>query len=229
MQKDNNIKLIISDIDGTLLEYITLKELVTEAITFFGISPKEEYLQMQINGVIEALDEAAKEVIFGFDRLCYYWQKHFTFLNSYGLKVEDIASKMLELEVKYSYPILHVKETLMSLRDDYYKMVCSTNWLLSSQIAKLKALELDSYFDRIYSCEELIAKPNVKHFEDILESENVTPHQAVMIGDSYTDMAASEIGIKTILLDPDNSKQKLYQFSSHVITDLSEIPSLIKK
>lgn len=229
LQQINNIKLIISDIDGTLLEYVTLKDLVIEAISHFGISAKDEYLEMQCNGVIEALNEACDQEIFSFTRLCHYWEKHLLFLKEYNLKVEDIANKMLELEAKYSQPIPNVKETLMALRNDCFRMICSTNWLLLSQKSKLKKVGLDIYFDKIYTCEGAFAKPNTKHFEKILDHEKIKPEEAVMIGDSYTDMAASKIGINTILLDRDNSKQNIYPYSNYVISDFGEIQKILKR
>ena len=74
-----------------------------------------------------------------------------------------------------------------------------------------------------------VAKPNTKHFEDILEIENVYPDEAVMIGDSFTDMAASKIGIKTILLDRNNTKQNLYPYSDHVVKDFKDIKRVLKR
>ena len=116
-----------------------------------------------------------------------------------------------------------------ALREDYNRIICSTNWLHESQKTKLKKLNIDKHIDKIYTCEDAYAKPNPKHFEFILESENVTPQDVIMIGDSFTDMSASQIGIRTILLDRDKSKQSIYTYSTIVVNDFGEIKHILKK
>ena len=229
MVNNSNIKLIISDIDGTLLEYVTLKDIVMESLDFFSIPRNDKYYDMQCTGVAAALTEAAKEKIFSFERLCYYWQEHLLFLKDYNIKVEDFASKMISLEAKYSQEIPNVNKTLEALREDYNRIICSTNWLHASQKTKLEKLNIDKHIDKIYTCEDAYAKPNPKHFEFILESENVTPQDVIMIGDSFTDMSASQIGIRTILLDRDKSKQAIYPYSTFVVNDFEEIKHILKK
>lgn len=226
---DSKVKLIITDIDGTLLEYVTLKDIVMETLDFFNVPKNDEYYDMQCSGVVAALTEAAQENTFCFERLCYYWQNHLLFLKDYNINVEDFASKLIELEPKYSQEISNVNSTLHSLKIEYPRIVCSTNWLLTSQLSKIRKVNLDRYIDKIYTCEETYAKPNPKHFEYILESENLTPKDVIMIGDSFADMAASHIGINTILLDRESNKQSLYPYSTFVVKDFGEIKHILKR
>lgn len=229
MVNNSNIKLIISDIDGTLLEYVTLKDIVMESLDFFNIPRNDKYYDMQCTGVAATLTEAAKEKTFCFERLCYYWQEHMSFLKDYNINVEDFASKMISLEAKYSQEIPNANKTLEFLKEEYNRIICSTNWFHTSQRSKLEKLDMNRHIDKIYTCEGIYAKPNQKHFEFILESENVTPQDVIMIGDSFTDVSASQIGIRTILLDRGSNKQSIYPYSTFVVNDFEEIRHILKK
>ncbi len=58
-------------------------------------------------------------------------------------------------------------------------------------------------FDLITSYEEMhFCKPNINYYKEILDKISVEPHEAIMVGnDCQEDMVASEIGLKTFLVE----------------------------
>ncbi|MDD4282400.1 MAG: HAD family hydrolase [Bacilli bacterium] len=223
----NNFKNCIFDIDGTLVKYVTMEDLITEALLYYGIEPKKEYFNMQALGVIEILEKAANEQCFTFENLCLSWDKHLTFLKEHNVKVEDFAKKMIDLEVKYVKLLPNVKDNLKYLKE--LKLFCSTNWFKNSQIKKLNNVGIDNYFNTIYTCEDTLAKPSKKHFKFILDKENMSADETIFIGDSASDIKSSYYGIKSILLDLNQNKEAIYDIANVVITDFADIVKVLKK
>lgn len=204
-----------------------MKDLITEALLYYGIEPKEEYYRMQAIGVVDMLQRAESEQCFTFENLCLSWDKQLTFLKEYEVKVEDFAQKMIDLEVKYVQQLPHVSDSLEYLKQ--LKLICSTNWFKTSQIKKLNTVGLHHYFDKIYTCEDTLAKPSKKHFNFILDREQLQANETVFIGDSYADIKASECGIKSILLDSRQIKESIYNQADAVVTDFKDIPKILIK
>ena len=222
-----NLKNCVFDIDGTLVEYVTMEDLITEALLYYGIEPRPEYFKMQALGVIEILEKAANEQCFNFENLCLSWGKHLMFLKEYNVKVEDFAKKMIDLEVKYVKLLPNVKDSLNCLKE--LKLICSTNWFKESQIKKLNSTGIINYFNKIYTCEDTLAKPSKKHFEYILDKESMSADETIFIGDSASDIKSSYYGIKSILLDLNQNKEAIYDIANVVITDFADITKVLKK
>ncbi len=221
-------KLCIFDIDNTLVRYNTLRKLIDKALNFYGITPQEEYYGRQGLGVKLILDRAINERCFNFENLCLSWAEQLSFLQSYGVKVEDFARKMIDLEVEFAELLPNAIEMLSSLsKEDQMRLICSTNWFKRAQQRKLHMFNMAHFFSEIYTCEDRLAKPNRAHFEGILEDEGYNPEQAVMIGDSSTDIPPKTTNIDSILLDSNGNKQNLYDQASAVVTDLSDIPKIL--
>ncbi len=226
----NNIEdtkdLIIFDIDGTLLYYDTLDDLIKEALISFEFEPLDEYVKRQNLGVVKSLLSSTNNNDFSYQQLFDCWNESLVFLQGTNITAQMIGQKMIDLEPKYTRIMPEVKETL-NLLDG--RLICSTNWFKKSQILKLNKTGLGSYFSEIYTCEEINAKPSRKHFEYILTKEKILPSKTVMIGDSSSDLSCSQLGIDSILIDFDNSKQRLYDQATCVVTNFSDIEKVLKK
>jgi len=94
---------------------------------------------------------------------------------------------------------------------------------------------LKPYFDRIWiSASVGVRKPHPRIFEIALDSFNVKPKEAAMVGDSLNAdiLGANNVGIASIWLtrraDPkENDKYRTRVYPDEVITRLSELPSLL--
>lgn len=218
----NKKDLIIFDIDGTLVFYDSLQKLVKEALKIHGYESKNEYINMQINGVVNILNDATNKVIFNYDNMVKYWNESMPFLKTDS---KAISETMYKLEEKYLKIYPNVKETLDKIN---IKMVCSTNWFLKNQLIKLDKFNLTKYFSKIYTCEEIYAKPNFKHFEYILENECIDIKNAVVVGDSKSDIICSQYGLDSILVDYNNCKQNIYDLTTGVVNNFEDVKKLIK-
>lgn len=86
-----------------------------------------------------------------------------------------------------------------------YKLCIITNGIVEAQRMKVKALQLDKYFDKFFFAQKNgkeFEKPHRKVFEDALTHFGLAPSEAVMIGDDIvTDIeGATAVGIDTIFI-----------------------------
>jgi len=98
--------------------------------------------------------------------------------------------------------------------------------------AALELVDIDRYFDRIFSsCDLGVTKPDPMFFVRILDALGRAPSQVVMVGDNYTaDMGgAKDAGLWTVWYcaqeqpsppDPSN-------YCDRIITNMAELPAAI--
>ncbi len=97
-------------------------------------------------------------------------------------------------------------------RKNNFKIAICTNLLLSIQLRKVHKLGIGDYIDYILTSEEIgKQKPSKENFLNVLEYLNVTPEEAVFIGDDYKiDIEGAEkIGISGILIGESNCEKCL--------------------
>lgn len=222
-------KVLIFDIDDTLVYYDTLKDLVYESLNYYGIPQDDNKFEMQVLGVIKALKVAELSKDFSEELLYNCWEESMTFLNEYNITGRKIGQKMLNLETKYVKGMPNVKENLEELKQLKYHLICSTNWLEGPQRKKLMEVGIAEFFSKIYSCENNFAKPNPRHFVEIIKKERVCVEKVVMIGDSKTDLSSKRIGIDCVLIDPLHKKESLYDEATAVITNIGDIKKILKR
>ncbi len=103
-------------------------------------------------------------------------------------------------DTKFAYlkPFPDVVPTLLKLSKKY-KLGIITNGRAVKQWDKLIRLGLQHFFDMVIISEEVgFKKPDLRIFEIAIKKAKCKPSEAVMIGDREDDMAAKEIGMKTI-------------------------------
>lgn len=221
-----NIKLLIYDVDGTLVYFKTLFSLLKESFEIHGIPFKKEYFDEYILAISTSLNENKND--FGHRSLSISFDRYFKIIKNYNVSGKDYLDTLLNLEYKYTYSFDGVKETLEYLYK-LYPQVISTNWFAHSQKVKINKFDLLKYFQKIYSCELYYPKPNKKHFERISNDYNVSPKECLIIGDSVTDSAASNYGYNTLLVDYDNKKENIYNLSTSVVNDFKDIKKILTR
>ncbi len=224
--KNNKFNILLFDIDGTLVEYTSLSNLVKETLSYFDILPTEKLIINQGKAVGKLLELAEYKKVFSFNMMCEYWNDYMN-LEYYDINSVDLAVKMLNLEVLYLKKVNGVQKTLELLSEEK-RMIASTNWFLFSQRRKLDYIGLSEYIKKIYTCELQYAKPSAKHFKRILQEENISPDNILMIGDSSTDLSSEKVGIQSILVDYHNKKENIYDEASCVITEFSDLMKVLK-
>jgi putative hydrolase of the HAD superfamily len=119
------------------------------------------------------------------------------------------------------YPGAH--ELLDTLRGSY-KLALVTNGASDFQRQKIEHTDMGRRFDAIIVAGDIgSGKPNPDPFLAALRALDVTPAQAVMIGnDQARDIAGAQaLGIRTIWVQPGDLSQR------EAVTDLSEIVALL--
>jgi HAD superfamily hydrolase (TIGR01549 family) len=90
---------------------------------------------------------------------------------------------------------------LLEFLNPVVKIGIITNHLTEEQRGKLKCCQLDHLIDFLVCADEVgVPKPDRRIFEFALQSANCEPHNAVMIGDSWTSdvLGASALGIQAV-------------------------------
>jgi len=116
---------------------------------------------------------------------------------------EKSVNANLALDISMQYRCEHqgnralvtgARELLEALQHQT-RMGIITNNSTAEQIEKLRALDIAHFFEVIVISEDVgVTKPNPKIFEIALERFGAQPHQAVMIGDSFTNDIEGAIG-----------------------------------
>lgn len=228
--KDNlntrNIKLLIYDVDGTLVRFETLFDLLKESFEIHGIPFKKEYFSEYVSAVSSSLNENRKD--FSHRSLSNSFDKYFEIIKKYHIDGKEYLQTLLDLEYKYTYVFNGVNDTLNYLYK-IYSQVISTNWFRESQKIKIDKFDLLKYFEKIYSCELYYPKPNKKHFERISNEYSLSPEECLVIGDSSPDVKAYNYGYNTLLLDYENKKESLYDLSTFVVNDFKDIKKILTR
>jgi len=107
---------------------------------------------------------------------------------------------------KHFYPIEGAKN-FIEWAKDHYPLVLATNpvWPLDIVELRIKWAGIDpKIFKRITLAKEMsAAKPWHRYYEEILQQEGLNPEECLLIGnDLKKDLPATEVGIRTFIIDP---------------------------
>lgn len=211
-----SIKLIIFDLDGTLID--SLKDItsaVNHATRPYGIPEKSvpetgELLGTGISILIDRVladrrDELKDDVMKGF---MDYYSKHL-------------------IEYTTVYP--GVKDVLENLVD--YKRAVVTN--KREQFAKtmLNELGIGSYFDLVLGSDSVAEKkPSPVPLLHLLDLYNLSASEAVMVGDSEIDIAAGKgAGVRTVGVTYGYRDREALGGADFIIDDIRGLPRVITK
>lgn len=227
-----NIKYILWDIDGTLLDFDFAEE---EAIrTCF----RDFKLGDCNNQMIERYKEINKK----------YWQRlekgeiskkevlegrFYEFFSNYGLEV-SIASEFNKAYQIYLGNIVrynkHAQEIIQALKGKYLQFA-TTNGTAIAQHMKLAKSGLEQIFDDIFISEEMgVEKPSIKYFEKVFEKIGSNNRKEyLIIGDSLTsDMqGGNNAGIMTCWFNPKGKNKDKNVEIDFEIADLKELVGIL--
>jgi len=95
----------------------------------------------------------------------------------------------------------------------------------------LKALKMYDLFDSITTSEDAgFYKPHPRVFELAMKRAGVSPSEAIYVGDNPEKdcVGAENVGMLSVLLDPDASKRELWENCRVVVSRLSDVVELVK-
>lgn len=158
------------------------------------------------------------------------WSKSLTQVgqNKEGLSnwlSREYVVKRNDCQVKFP----KVDMLLSKLVDLGVKLVILTNGAVCVQNAKIDKSDLRKYFDRVYiSGEYPWAKPSSEIFQAVLKDLNISPDEALMVGNSLESdiKGALSVNISTVWLDLEKSIKEL-DYSTKQIIRIHQIDELL--
>ncbi|MDD4352394.1 MAG: HAD-IA family hydrolase [Candidatus Gracilibacteria bacterium] len=205
-----NIKVIAFDVDGTILN--------TDEI-YFNILKK----QLLEEGVCLSKKFYGK---YGLDD------------SLYSLNLDPILTKSVKQKVTHDYyhndQLANIKlktgvfETIQTLSRDYQLAIASGEKL--GRIKKyLTYFNLEHYIDFIAHGELVEGrKDNPEYFLRIANYYGVTPQECLMIGDSVTDLKATEVGFQTLIIPTEFTQHATWSNDVIFLNSADEIPRYLK-
>ncbi len=210
------IKLIIFDLDGTLidsLEDITVA--LNHAVAPLNIPPKS---------VAEMRDLVGSGISFVIERVL-------------GDALSDEKEAVLDRFIEHysTHLVVHtvlypgVSDTLTKL--DGYKMAVVTNKRKALSERALTELGVAHHFTDILGSDSVGAKkPSPLPILHLLEKYSIPPEKAVIVGDSEIDVQAGKAaGIKTVALTSGYRNPGMLQEAHFILDNIRELPEIVGK
>jgi phosphoglycolate phosphatase len=215
------IKLIIFDLDGTLIDSsIDITNAINYALAPYGIKPLtvKETIKLVGEGItrlMEKLIESRRSEIRN------------------DINKEILVERFLEhysshlIDNTTVYP--KVRETLERLKD--YKKAVISNKREPLSIKILNDLDLLKYFDLVLGSDSTPEKkPSPVPIRHVMERLNVSEKESVIVGDSNFDIEAGRAaGIKTIAVTYGYRPLELLKNADYIINSFDEIIDCLKE
>ncbi|MBZ9728937.1 haloacid dehalogenase type II [Salegentibacter sp. JZCK2] len=216
-------KIIIFDVNETLLNLIPLKEEVNAALQnemgFDVWFPKLLHYSLveTTTGNYSNFSEIAAAT---FKMISGKFDKEFS-----DPEIKNILSEITKLP-----PYPDVKPGLEQLKNEGYKLIAFSNGKPDILKVQLKFAEIDSYFDGIHSVEEIKKyKPHPESYKHILRKYQVTPKRALMVAAHAWDiMGAKRAKLQTCFVErPGKNLFELAENPDFSVLGITEIPEQI--
>jgi mannitol-1-/sugar-/sorbitol-6-/2-deoxyglucose-6-phosphatase len=174
-----NFEAVIFDMDGVLIDSEPLWKIAMEEV-FYSLGSKLKKEDFQ------------KTVGLRIDEVVHFWNNH----EKWGVENEHdveeaIIVKMIELISKNATPLSGVIETLTFLKNSGLKIglgTSSSNRLIQ---VVLSELNITHFFDFTHSAEkEAFGKPHPAVYLTVAQQLNVSPHNCLVIEDSFNGVIA---------------------------------------
>lgn len=220
------IKAVILDLDGTIayfnLDYKSVRAEVIQLLTKQGFPAS-----------IFSMNESIFSML----------KKAEIYMKNNGREEHDVArmkkavlsvANRHELEAAHTTSLMPgIPETLKTLKKMNLKTAIFTINGEKSTSYILSCFRLERFFDATITRESVSAvKPDPAHLEAALKALNVEPEEAIVVGDSKSDMICAKelnvvaVGVATGMSSP---KELMRAGATYLISSLTDVPNLIQQ
>jgi len=220
-----NPQMVLIDVDGTLVDSVPdLAYCVNEMMKQIGmpVHAEDKVREWVGNGVERLTQRALIGQLDGEPEEALYEKAYPIFLELYA----DNTSKRSKL-----YP--GVKEGLAYLKQAGYRLGCVTNKAEQFTVPLLKDLGVHDYFEIVVSGDSLPKKkPDPMPLLHVAEFFGVEPENALMIGDSVSDVTAARAAGFQIVCMTYGYNHGMDIRDAHpdaVMDSMAELPELLDK
>ena len=217
--RERTVKAVALDLDGTLVDSAPdLQSALNRVLTWAGRDNLGiEAVKGMVGDGVQKLVERALEATGGIPdadsvETLSHWVSRF--LDEYRDHDADQTR---------AYPGVHA--TLEQFKADGYHLAVCTNKPQAATIDILDALDLARFFDAVLGGDVLegVRKPDPKHLLATLAALDVTPAEAVMVGDHLNDLAcARAAGAPAILCSYGYSRVPVSELGADAVVDRFE-------
>ncbi len=219
------VQAILFDLDGTLIRFPNLTEFFDELLV-------DTLAELKIK--LPKIEERVAVWHSGgdFEKTIISWgvRDYNAFIELFDEKDLAKRRRLIEAGEIFAYPDVRV---LVELKE-YVKLGIVTNTPPKLALFELNKFNLKQYFDEIVmlgTIEQEIAKPEPDGFFRCLKSFQVSPMDAIMVGDSSSDIVGSHrAGMAAVFIQrPDAiTLANLAEPPELTITDLRQLLELVK-
>lgn len=231
-----NYKLILYDLDGTLLDYETAEQTsLWQTCREFGIDFSEAAVLREykkINGEIWRDFERGK--ITSVKLRTERFRRLFNNSEAGNFQPDlsiDLFSKSYLNNLSQSAVLIGEAEIVLSHFQGKIIQAIVSNGLADVQYPRIRNSILNKYFGDIFISEEIgYAKPDPGIFNHIFSSmEGISPDTALIVGDNLNSdiKGGKDFGIDTCWFNPNNLPNETGIEPTYIIENLSELKKII--
>lgn len=217
---NKNIKAIIFDMDGVLIDSEPLWKIAMEEV-FRNI------------GCDLTRKDFEKTVGLRLDEVIDYWYEQKPWKEKTPKQVLDlIISEMVILIKKNGKPLKGVIETLQFLRKENYKIGLATSSYEILIECVLDTLEIKHFFDVTHSAEhENYGKPHPEVYINTAKMLAVSPLECIVIEDSLNGIISGKAAKMHVVCIPEKTHEinPKYQIADEILEDLNQFLAQLKK
>ncbi len=233
---DSNIKTILFDLDGTLLDLNmdTFLPHLLRALTkkISHLVPNRLFIKYMVNSM-QILNKnngpETNEVLFN----NYFYSKMPCPRSELVPLINEFFEEDFDDLKIFSRRMTGAKHLIQYLTDLNFDIIIATTPIspISTILHRLKWAGLENFhYTMITSCENSRAcKPNYIYFKDILKTINRRAEDCLMVGDENKDMLAANFGFKTFLIPGERTKLGEDTPKPDYIGDLLLLHNIIEK
>ncbi len=212
-----NISLVLFDMDGVLTDSIDLwfGAVTTVFVDYFNINPPREKFN-------KLLHKSTREMVEGIAGLSTPSPELVHKLTS---MVDTCFEKEMIPKLK---PIANAEKLVKELFTRNYKLGVVTNGSEITSKKMIKQLGLLNYFEYIFGTNGEKPKPEPDLFLKALKRFDVLANECVYIGDSYTDLLASDKAGIHFIYYQNREIPEMAKYTGVKVKNLLDILSIIK-